>query len=456
MKNRNAEIEKAVYQKYIVPTQRPAKDYVGAEFELPIVNLKKQAVDFDVVHALARAFTEHFGFDGVSYDDAGDIYAAQNSENGDTLSFDCSYNTLELSFGKISDLHVIHERFREYYAFIQGFLTPHEHTLTGMGINPYRNYNRNEPIPNERYRMLLHHLNSHQKYGNGFHAYPMFGLFSAANQVQLDVEEADIPTVINTFNKLEPLKSILFSNSPLDGMYCSRDYLWKKSLHGLNPRNVDGYDRIIKDTSDIVSYIAQESIYCVMRNGRYIHFAPTPLNEYFAKERITGEQWNGSAYESIDFEPQLSDLDYLRSFKFEDLTYRGTVEFRSVCTQPVSEIMTSPAFHAGLMQKRNELQQFLDCDTVLLNRSRSSEELRELFNRGAWPDGLAECDLQKLLFSVLDFAAEGLRVRGYGEEHFLSPLYHRAKHLFSPAKQMVDGLRSGVALEYYIKEYAKL
>ena len=64
-------IREAIYQKYITPTQRKANDYVGVEFELPIVNLKKQAVDFDVVHALAEAFVSHFHFDKRMTDDDG-------------------------------------------------------------------------------------------------------------------------------------------------------------------------------------------------------------------------------------------------------------------------------------------------------------------------------------------------------------------------------------------------
>ena len=116
------EIKQAIYQKYIVPTKRRAHDYVGVEFELPVVNLNKQAVDFDVVHALADAFVAKYDLAEHLLDDDGNIYAATSHINGDTLSFDCSYNTLELSFGTESDLNVLSGRFKEYYTFIQDFL----------------------------------------------------------------------------------------------------------------------------------------------------------------------------------------------------------------------------------------------------------------------------------------------------------------------------------------------
>ena len=450
------EIRNAIYKKYIVPPRRAAKDYAGVEFELPVVNLKKQAVDFDVIHRLAENFAEHFKFGIFKLDDDGNINLAQSEANGDSLSFDCSYNTLELSFGKESNLNTIYFRFKEYYNFIQTFLAKYSHTLTGMGINPYREFNNNVPIPNERYRMLFHHLKSCGKYEGDFHKYPEFGLFSAANQVQLDVEEKNIPDVINTFNKLEAVKSVLFANSPLDNMLCSRDFLWKKSLQGLNPKNVDVWEYEVHSTEDIVSYIEKMSIYCIMRNGKYINFPPMPLDEYFMSEKVTGEFFNGTEYEKITFEPSIEDIEYLRSFKFEDLTFRGTVEFRSVCTQPVSEIMTNPALHAGLINKTSQLAEILNSDTAVFNKGMTVSEIRDAFNEGRIPDQVNDNELKALLKKIIDLSAEGLRERGYGEEHFLTPLYARAEKLMSPAKQMTEGLRNGKPIEFYIKEYAEI
>lgn len=450
------ELRNAIYKKYIQPTKRPAKDYVGVEFELPIVNLDKKAVDFSVVHQLADRFVSHFSFDDIKRDDEGNIFSAVNILNGDGLSFDCSYNTLEISFGKISNLNTIYSRFQDYYAYIQSFLLPYRHTLTGMGINPYREYNLNIPVPSERYRMLLHHLESYQHYKGNFHHYPEFGLFSCASQVQLDVEEKNIIKVLNTFSKLEPLKSLLFANSPLDGLLCSRDYLWKNSLHGLNPHNVDGYGGELDSLEDLISYIEGMSLYCTMRDGKYINFAPTPLDAYFSSKSITGEYWNGTQYETVTFSPKAKDLEYLRSFKFEDLTFRGTVEFRSVCAQPVSEIMVCAAFHAGLMQELDSLAALFENDTVLYHHGLTAGELRALFNKGEMPQWVNENELRNLLCKIIDLSAYGLKKRGYGEEHFLAPLYHRAEHLYSPAKQMRDGMKNGVDIEYYIKEYAAL
>ena len=143
--------------------------------------------------------------------------------SGDTISYDCSYNTLELSFGAEDDLNVVYDRFRRYYLFIQERLDSAGHTLTGMGVNPYWRVNRCEPIANGRYRMLLHHLQSYKRYPGGldFHDVPQFGLFSCASQIQLDAEEDTVIEALNTFSRLEPWKALLFANSPWGDFLCA-------------------------------------------------------------------------------------------------------------------------------------------------------------------------------------------------------------------------------------------
>lgn len=451
-------LDAAIYEKYIRPIQRPRRRYAGVEFELPIVNLEHKAVDFAVVHGLTDAFIRRFRFDEIHRDDEGYIYSALHGETGDGLSYDCSFNTLEFSFGVERDLNRIYRRFVDYYTFIQGYLADHRHTLTGMGLNPYHEVNHEVPIANGRYRMLLHHLQSYTKYGDAilFHHTPDFGLFCAASQVQLDAQVDTVIDTLNAFAKLEPLKVLLFANSPCGDLLCSRDHFWKHSLHGLNPHNVDTYETRLNSVEELIAYIRSMSIYCLEREGKYINFAPTPLEAYFSSSRITGEYFDGREYRSITFAPSLEDLAYLRSFKFEDLTYRGTIEFRSVCEQPVSEIMAPAAFHAGLIEMVPELTALLDGDRSVYQQGFSPSELRELFVRKRLPAFLDRAAASDLITRVLDLARAGLGKRGMGEERFLEPLYHRAKYLMSPARQMVEGVEAGVPVEEYIREYAVL
>ena len=138
------------------------------------------------------------------------------------------------------------------------------------------------------------------------------------------------------------------------------------------------------------------------------------------------------------------------------MTFRGTVEFRSVCEQPVSEIMASGALHAGLMECIEPLSELLENDTSIYHNGYNASELRRMFNKRKKADIFDWKKVSTQLLSIVNLAADGLKKRGYGEEHFLTPLYVRAERLLSPGRQMAEGMENGKSLEDYIEEYGGL
>jgi gamma-glutamylcysteine synthetase len=374
-----------------------------------------------------------------------------NFQNDDILSYDCSYNNLEFSFGKEADLSVIHSRFTAYYRFCRAVLQESGHTLTGLGINPFRKYNHLEPIPNGRYRMLFHHLSDYTKYRSRipmfFHPYPSYGMFSSASQVQLDVRYEDLIETIRAFSLLEPVKALLFSNSVLteerEEMLCCRDMLWENSTHGINPHNIGMFDEIPDSIEALLEYFASTSIYCTEQDGKYINFEPVNVVEYFALDEVHGEYYKEGEYHEITFHPRKEDLRYLRSFKFVDLTFRGTIEFRSICCQPISEAMTVAAFHLGLIRQARALGELLEKDKALYHHGYGATELRKLFNLRHWPNFADKDAVRRLLTAVLTLAEDGLKARGRGEEVYLIPLFARAEKLSNPALDLLAGLENG-------------
>lgn len=97
-------LRKAIYDKYIAPTQKQRPDYIGVEIEMPVVNLANEPVDERVALAAAEQFAAHFGFQITGRGADGNFTSAQDSATGDILSFDCCYSNLELSFGKARGL----------------------------------------------------------------------------------------------------------------------------------------------------------------------------------------------------------------------------------------------------------------------------------------------------------------------------------------------------------------
>ncbi|MBR7038845.1 MAG: glutamylcysteine synthetase, partial [Oscillospiraceae bacterium] len=123
-------LDEAIYQKYIVPTEREAGRWVGPEFEFPVISLHKCPVSIPGLQEVVKAFAVQFGFSRIKRDDNGDIYSLADPVTGDDLSFDCSFNTLELSFGKERSIVVLDGRFRQYYAFLQKALRQRGMMLT--------------------------------------------------------------------------------------------------------------------------------------------------------------------------------------------------------------------------------------------------------------------------------------------------------------------------------------
>ena len=453
-------IRNKLYEKFIEPTKE-RKNFIGIEIEVPIINLNKEPVDFDIVHKITYNFQKvfnDFSPNGIDYE--GNTFSLKNPNNSDIVCYDCSYNNIEFAMGREKDLFTINERFITYYAHVKEEFEKYNYTLTGMGINPYRRYNKEIPIPSERYLMLYHHLKSFNKYNDipmHFHDYPGYGMFSSASQVQLDVHHDDLVKTINTFTKLEPIKALLFSNSVLmdenKHVTCYRDALWEYSTHGINPHNIGMYDVDFESIDDILNYLETLNIYCVMRNGAYINFETMNVVDYFKKEHITGEIFKNGRYENITIKPEIDDIDYLRAFKFINLTFRGTLEFRSVCTQPISDTMSVAAFHLGLKDKIDELDELISSDKVIYHKGYTASELRKLLIQDEIPSFINKKELCSLTNNIIDIAKEGLVERDFGEEIFLKPLYGRVKNHSNPGKDVIKLLNNGTDIEKVIKDY---
>lgn len=456
-------LDEALYNKYIAPTGRQRNSSVGIEIELPVVELSGRAVEEDVVIKTADRFREHFGFAAEGIDDNGNVNSMTDKATGDNLSFDCSYSNLELSLGKNDDLNTIHDTFKKYYEYLQSLLLPQGYTLTGMGINPHYNINKNAPVPNERYRMLYHYLHSYHRYEDDinmrFHNRPDFGTFTSASQVQLDVSRDELVDTLNVFNMLEPYKALLFANSFLPEYpeyLCARNMLWKRSMQGYNPHNIGMFSNRLANIDELIEYIKSQSVYCTMRDGKYIDFKPTAVRDYFELEKVSGEYFDGSFYKTAEFAPDEGDLQYLRTFKFEDLTFRGTVEYRSSCTQPVKDVMTVAAFHTGLAGRLGELAELIGNDRIIYSHGYSASELQDMLSKQEIPQFIDRKGLSSQLKRILDISAEGLKARGKDEEGFLDPLYERAQRLTNPSRDMLDGIKNGLSLIHFIERYSEL
>ncbi len=452
-------LRELLYEKYFVPTEKDSGEYIGVEIENPVIRLSGDATDFEICRNVADEFREHYGFRGAAFDYYGNCYGALDDGTGDNLSFDCSYNNLELSFGKEKTLFPIKKRFDEYITFLNTEFRKSGHILSGFGINPNHHVNRKDFIRAPRYQMLEGYLlrGKDWKFPMYLHPFYDFGTYASASQVQLDVKGENLIDTVKAFTLAEPVKTVLFSNSHMDEMpelLCVRDFFWENSTHGINPHNIGIFEQIPGSKEEFLDYILETSIFCCERDGHYLHFKPLPIVEFIKRDHIDAEYYENGVYYPYRISPEEEDLKYLRTYKFEDLTFRGTIEFRSCCNQPFKEALSVAAFHVGLMGKTGELTELLEEDRSIYHHGYSAGELRKILNRRKWPEFVDRDGLRKLCLKVVELSAEGLRERGEGEEVFISGLMERADRLRSPALDMVEGLEAGDSLEDWIIKYA--
>lgn len=155
-----------------------------------------------------------------------------------------------------------------------------------------------------------------------FHNRPDFGTFTSASQVQLDVYYDSLIDTINTFGKLEPYKALLFANSYMSeypDLMCARNMLWEHSMQGYNPHNVGMFGSELKNIDELLEYIKSTSIYCTMRNGKYVNFTPVPISNFLKREKVEGEYFDGKQYQKIDIINDMKQY-FVRNYNYDEIS----------------------------------------------------------------------------------------------------------------------------------------
>ena len=397
--------------------------FIGVELEYPVVNSEGEATDIEVVKDLFRYLSTVLGFSIEKVDDFGNPIQLLDPVSQDTILFEVAYTTIEFAFGRAKSIQEVEERFRDYMDLIQKKLSETNHAIVGSGIHPYWEKNENQSVASARYQMLMNYLKlSRTIPGMDLHDYPQYGAFICGSQVQLDVSKSNYLRVINAFTQIEAAKAYLFANSEFSGAdwdtKISRDIFWEKSMHGIYPENVGVNARLFKDEDDFFDYLNHSAIFTAERDGETYYFYPIRAKDYLGTPEIHAFALDG---EEILLYPQEEDFQTHRSYQYQDLTTRGTVEFRSVCTQPLDRTFASAAFHLGLLVNLDKLETYLETAPFFEKLGRDYKSLRRKFSKKMLTD---EEDTAIVEFSkgLLLLAEEGLEKRSKQEMTYLQPL----------------------------------
>lgn len=417
-------------QRYYEPIKEQPELFVGIELEYPVVNLSGNATDVSLTKQLLVYLLDNFDFQADKYDSDNNPIQLIDKASGDMILFEVSYNTIEFAFAKAERISEVEERLDTYLSIIQPYLQNHNHELQGWGVNPNWAKNDNRPVKSPRYEMLMDFLElSKAKNDPFFHDYPEYGSFICGSQVQLDVSKTSYLRVLNAFNQIEGPKAVLLANSEFWGsnwnLALSRDVFWENSMHGVFEENAGVFPKVFKNEDDYFSYLSETAIFTAKRAEETYYFEPIRAKDYLNKSAIQAWSIHGK---EVSIKPSEDDFKTHRSYQFQDLTTRGTIEFRSVCTQPFSATFAPAAFHLGLLVNLVRLENILKDSPFFEAFDFDYPRIRRLFSK----KDISDTDL-KLIFplteALLVCAEDGLKSRGFGEEIYLAPLKEKLKAL---------------------------
>lgn len=409
---------KLLKEKYLSNMKEDSELFVGVELEFPIVETNGNKTNIEVTKNLFRTLANLSDFEVEKRDDDQNPIQLVHCSSKDRILFELSYNTIEFAFERAHSIDEVAKRFEAHLKIIQPILQENNHEIQGHGIHPLWKENDNSPVKIERYKMLMAFLAMN---GTGMktHPYPSYGAFICGNQVQLDVRRDNYIRIINAFNKIEAAKAYLFSNSEFSSeawdTKIARDIFWEESLHGYYRENVGIFPKDYQSEEEFFNNLARTAIFTVTREGKSYYFKPIRVEDYLDQKEIIAYTTDGK---EKNINPVKEDLKQHRSYQFQDLTARGTVEFRSVCTQPLETTFAPIAFELGLFVQLEKLENYLEHCSFLRNEKQDYRNLRKKYSKKI----LSKEEKEKIkTFSkeLLEISKSGLIERGYEEEKYL-------------------------------------
>ncbi len=452
-----------IYDTFINPISIKKQNFIGIELEFPVINLNKKPVDICMLQKIMIFLINNHNFKKLATDTDKRIYSIQNSINKDIICFECSYNTLEFSMYRDKDIVSISKRFYDYFNIINNILISKNHTMTGLGFNPYYKFTNPSAIKNNRYEKIYSLINILKNYSK-ISQHNNFFSYVCSVQTHLDIDLSNLPRFLNVISKIEWIKAILFSNSlnpdfkkGNKNCLCTRDLVYKNSIFSHNKNNINGFDVELNNINDVIDNILDRSIYYVYRNNTFIFFTPIKLKDYFNQKNFLGYKFTyKDKIEKIKFDPVYNDIQYFRSYKPLEITKLGTVEIRSDCQQSLDRTFSPSAFCLGILENLDQIEYYINKYFPSIIKKYSNSQLREIFiYENNIISALENSELFKFIKDIIFMSYEGLKRRNLGEEIFLEYLIENTDNLDSPAMKMVHLINKNYSPEKIVQIYSK-
>jgi gamma-glutamylcysteine synthetase len=364
---------------------------------------------------------------------------------------------LEISLARSRNLALVAAQLDAYLICIQDHLRERNHILSGFGVHPFARHIDRSPIDITHYRMLNRFMRLREA-RDPFYDIDFFAIINAV-QTHVDCALADVPRIFDLFSRLDWVNAALFSNSilldagvPQHPFIGCRDLYYRASALGERASNVGTFDRSFAQIEDVCGAMSECAIWYVVDGEDYIFFKPVPLAEFFRRPNIHCSVMDGGfrVHDHVLI-PEEAHIAHFKGFKHVTLSKHRTIEIRSTCQQPLSEVLAPVAFVIGCVAAIDEIEDILAADNLPLSNGERRNAV--ILNRAG--DVAPPARFGALVRGVTTAAFQGLERRRQGEERFLEPALARAERLASPAADALSDLGGAVPLRQLIERRAQ-
>lgn len=400
---------------------------VGLEREFPVI-FREDATAFDV--RVIYPILMEMGWKPVYGHHYQDEIQAVVSD-GVCVSTDAGYCTLEITLCPLADLIQVKEKFDALMSFLAEIFQCCRSVILGYGIQPISPPSEELWLRNGRHEIMR----------TNFPGSINKMTITASNQMHVDITRSEIVPMTNTLNALTGLMLVLCANAPIwqgvpDSRNCFvvREDLWRFSDLASEERiGVPPYP--FKDIGHFLEYMLGLTFLIAEKAGMY--FSPRMT---FAEYLCSNGNLDAALAQYFFHEATVWPC-------FRPRASYATLEARPFCAQPPQEHMVADALTLGLAENLAGAQEIVSRYPWEIWRA-----LRQESMFGGFKITIQGEPVTSLLEELLTVAQEGLRLRGFGEEVFLDPLWERLQNRRSPALHALALFHKGgiqALSEYY-------
>jgi gamma-glutamylcysteine synthetase len=397
--------ELAARFEHAFPAQLETSRTVGREAEYPLVTHDGAAVDLTPIWALLMA--------GGGLDPAFDavnpelIVGLEGIDYGYAL--EVGRSTIEIytrpcpHLLELQDVHNAALRRLTVAADQLGWL------VLGYGIQPLTPPSTSLMSPKQRYQAMFEIM------GEDWLWYTV----SASEQLHVDVARPEMIRLLNLGLLMTPVVVAFCGNSSIYAGIVSNFCSAREGMVTQRSRYADRHgmpDRPYEDLPDFVERLAQLP-FLLRREGSYLLPDGRPFMDVLASA-------------GVDFESFLLHDHYVwHSARLR--VAHATLEMRPACQQPPHEEMAAAALYLGVVEAADQIEGYLHA-----NLGAQTWDALKHYHGEAMQQGLAAPEpTPDFLGTLLGFAEDALRRRGYAEEVLLQPLWRRLKAKQNPAQR---------------------